>query len=154
MLKVMTLAHRPPLFITLTVCLLQHYRLTVTTFVPRSLTFTCYVLQIRFPPVYVCREQNASFSLHVIPTWYSYASFILNAVFGHIFVLIFSVIILVKFLCFHCFERCEFLKTSWLYVSSLSLCRFTASLMSTKSRRHTEIFVSIFSSQKCTLVSL
>jgi len=33
---------------------------------------------------------------------------------------------------------------SWLYVSSLSFCRFTAALMSTKNKRHTEIFVSIF----------
>jgi len=154
MLKVRTLATHLPVFITLTVCLLQYYRLTVTTSVARSRTFTCYVLQTRFLPFYVCREQNGSFSLCVIPTWNSHANFILNAVVSHISVFIFSVIVLVKFLCFHCFERCEFLKMSWLYMSPLSFCRFTADLMSTKSTRHAEIFVSIFSSQKCTLASL
>jgi hypothetical protein len=154
MLKVRTLDNHLPVFITLTVCLLQYYRLTVTTSVARSLTFTCYVLKTRFLPFFVCREQNGSFSLHVIPAWYSLANFILNAVISHISVLIFSVMVLVKFLCLRCFEMCEFLKMSWLYVSSVSFCRFTAALMSTKSRRHTEIFVSIFSSQKCTLASL
>jgi len=141
-------------FITLTLCLQQYYRLTMTPSVARSLTFMCYLLQTRFLPFYVCREQNGSFSLHVIPAWYSHTDFILNTVIGHISVLIFSLIVLVKFLCFHCFERCEFLKMSWLCVSSLSVCRFTAALMSTKNKRHTEIFVSIFSSQKCTLASL
>ena len=142
------------MFMTSTMCLLQYYRLTMTSSVARSLTFACYLLQTRFLPFCVCREQNGSFSLHVIPTWYSHTKFILNTVIGHISLLIFSLIVLVKFLCFHYFERCEFLKMSWLCVSSLSVCRFTAALMSTKNKRHTEIFVSIFSSQKCTLASL
>ena len=42
------------------------------------------------------------------------------------------------------FLRCGFLKMSWLYEWSLSFCRFSAALMSTKSERHKEIFVSIF----------
>jgi hypothetical protein len=153
MLKVRILAHHLPVFITLTVCLLQYYRLTVTS-VACSLTFTCHVLKRHFLPFFVCREQNCFVSLHVIPTRYSHANFFFNSAIGHISVLIFSVVVLVKFLCFHCFERCEFLKMSWLYVSSFSFCRFTAAVMSTKSRRHAEIFISIFSSQKCTLASL
>ena len=117
-----------------TVHRLQYYVLTVTI----CATFTWYVLQPRFLPFCVCREQNGWLWLRVISARCGALNF-LNTVLGHIPLLIISVTVLVMFLRFHHFARCEFLKMSCLYESSLSFCQFIAALSQLRVWRHTEI---------------
>jgi hypothetical protein len=113
----------------------------VRTLVARSLTFTSYVLQSRI--LFSLSLQRAERFLLIA----CYLSMLhrcqlsLSAVIGHISLLIFSVIILVMFLRFHYFVRCEFLKMNWLYELPLSLCQFTAAVISTKGiTSHRNIF--------------